>query len=70
MNDGLIYSMTTLGIGLIGLIIRYAFKSKCTDVSICCGLINIHRNIEQEIEEEKNEAKMGRNDSLKNLGNI
>lgn len=71
MNDSLIYGIATLGVGLIALVVRYGFKSKCSDVSLCCGLIHIQRNIEQEIEEQKIEGHSpSRQMSLGNLNNI
>lgn len=72
MNDGLIYGISTLAIGLFALLIRYSFKSKCSDVSLCCGLITIHRDIEQEIQEQKMESNHSpsRELSLRNLSNV
>jgi len=32
----------------VGLCVRYSLKSKCDLVKICCGLIEIHRNVELE----------------------
>ena len=55
MNDSLIYGVATLGVGLLALIVKYGFKSKCSDVSLCFGLIHIQRDIEQEIVEQKME---------------
>jgi len=55
MNDSLLYGIATLGAGVLALVIRYSFKSKCSDVSLCFGLVHIQRDIEHEIEEEKNE---------------
>ena len=49
----LIYGLATLGTGLLGLAIRYSFKSKCEDVSLCFGFIKIHRNTENEIKSEE-----------------
>jgi len=62
MNDTLIYSLATLGIGLVGLIIRYSFKSKCNDVSLCYGLISIKRDVASE--------SIDREMSVKDLNNI
>jgi hypothetical protein len=53
MDDSLIYGIATLGVGLLALIVKYGFKSKCSDVSLCFGLISVKRNIEQEIVEQK-----------------
>jgi hypothetical protein len=59
MNDTLIYGLSTLFVGIIGLLIRYGFKSKCTDVNMCCGMIAIKRDVNAEIEEEKMELENG-----------
>ncbi len=71
MNDTLLYSLATLSVGLLALLVKYSFKSKCSDVSLCCGLITIHRDINQEIEEQKLEASSpNRELSLRNINNI
>lgn len=41
-------TMATIVAGSIGLCVRYSLKSKCDLVKICCGLIEIHRNVELE----------------------
>lgn len=41
-------TMATIIAGSIGLCVRYSLKSKCDLVKICCGLIEIHRNVELE----------------------
>jgi hypothetical protein len=43
-------SVVTIASGIIGLCIRYLFKCKCNEFSLCCGLINVHRDIESEKE--------------------
>ena len=53
----LIYGLATLGTGVLGLSIRYCFKSKCQDVSLCFGLIKIHRNTEDEVKAESMELQ-------------
>jgi hypothetical protein len=55
MDNTLLYGISSLGVGLLALLIKYSFKSKCSDVSLCFGLVHIQRDIEHEIEEEKNE---------------
>jgi hypothetical protein len=52
VDSTLIYGLATLGTGVLGLSIRYCFKSKCEDVSLCFGLIKIHRNTEDEVKAE------------------
>ena len=43
-------SLTTLVCGGLGLLIRFAYKSKCTSAEICC--IKITRDIETELKED------------------
>lgn len=50
VNDTILYGMVTLGAALLGVCVRYAFRSKCSEVNICFGLVNIKRDIEGEIE--------------------
>lgn len=73
IDNSTIYGISIAGIGLIGLIVRYGFKSKCSDVSLCFGLIHIQRDIEQEIQEQKienNNPSPNRELSLRNLNNV
>lgn len=48
-------------VGLLGVLIRFCFLSKCENVSICCDFIKIHRAVELELpnvdEEIQNEEK-------------
>ena len=37
----------------------YAIKSKCSRCSLCFGLIDIHRDVALEVEEEKFEIEKG-----------
>jgi hypothetical protein len=69
MNDSLIYGIATLFTGLVALLVRYGFKSKCSNVSLCFGLIKIERDIEQEIVEQKMEENSPKRElSLQNIG--
>jgi hypothetical protein len=45
-----VFWITLSGIitGSIGLCIRYSLKSKCDLVKVCWGLLEIHRNVELE----------------------
>lgn len=65
MDNTLIYGLATLLCGILGLVIRYGFKSKCTDVNMCCGMIAIKRDVNAEIEEEKMELQNGIKDENK-----
>lgn len=65
MNDTLIYGIATMGFGFLAVLVRYGFKSKCSDVSIFCGLISIKRDINGEVKSEKMELEMGSKDDNK-----
>ena len=48
-DDGVtIIALCTLIIGSIAMISKLCFKSKCSNISFCYGLINIKRNVEIE----------------------
>ena len=69
----LIYGLATLGSGIMGLTVRYCFKSKCEDVNLCFGLIKIHRNTSDEIKEDQIEIQNNtpkKEDSIKNMSSI
>lgn len=53
----LIYGLATLGTGVLGLSIRYCFKSKCSSIIFCWGLCNIVRNTEDEVKAEELELQ-------------
>ena len=46
-------TLSTAILAFLGLAIKSCFKSKCNSVSLCCGLINVQRdvNAENQIEE-------------------
>lgn len=46
-------SIVTIFSGIIGLCIRYAFRSKCSHIKCCFGLCQIERDIRLEIELEQ-----------------
>ena len=50
----LFYSNLVIGVsGLILALGALFYRSQCDKVNICCGLIQIHRNIESEIENDR-----------------
>lgn len=64
MDDSLLYGIVTLGAGVLLAFIRYTFRSKCTEVSLCYGLVEIKRDIEGEIENtELEQHNIGRQQS-------
>jgi hypothetical protein len=60
MDNTLVYGLATLGVGVAGLVIRYGFKSKCSDVSLCCGLLAIKRDVESEVKAEQIDLELAR----------
>lgn len=56
-------SALTIFMGGIGLIVRYSYKSKCKEVSMCC--IKIVRDIETEEREDMEENKRPSSPSIK-----
>ena len=48
MQDAIIITLATIGSALIGLIIRYSFRSKCENVNCCFGCLKFHRDIKSE----------------------
>lgn len=55
MDNTLIYGLATLGVGFLGLVVKYSFKSKCVEVGLCCGCLTIKRNVDDELKAERME---------------
>jgi hypothetical protein len=58
MEDAVIIALATITTGLVGLLIRYSFRSKCENVSFCFGCLKFHRDVKSEkeiITEENND---------------
>lgn len=53
LSEATVYSLSIAGLGFLGLVVRFCFKSKCSEVSCCFGLIKIERDIENEIVEQQ-----------------
>ena len=71
INDVLIISLATICSGIIVLGLRLCFKSKCSDVDLCCGLCKIKRNIELEMQIENKELEShDKTKSNKDLNNV
>lgn len=45
-------TVITIISGSFALILKYCLKSKCDNVKCCYGLLEIHRNVEIETDEE------------------
>jgi hypothetical protein len=57
LSEATVYSLSIAGLGFLGLVVRYCFKSKCSEVSCCFGLIKIDRDIEHEVIEQQQEIE-------------
>ena len=70
MNDTLIYGIATMGLASLAVVLKYSFKSKCSDVKLCCGLVTIKCDTEAEVKAEEMELKnMSKQKSENNLNN-
>lgn len=50
-------------VGLVSMLAKYAYKSKCENFSLCCGLIKVHRDIQSELKEDLEENKQSEDTS-------
>ena len=54
-NDVFWLSVTPMVLGAGALCIRYAYRSKCSNINICWGLLQIQRDVHQETEIDNND---------------
>lgn len=58
--DGVFFiSIATILAGCFGLSIKHCLKSKCEKFSICFGLLEVHRRVDLEVQEEMQEMELG-----------
>ena len=57
ISEATIYSLSIAGLGFFGLVVRYCFRSKCSEVSCCFGLLKIERDIEHEVIEQQEQQE-------------
>ena len=57
MDPVLTISLATICSGIVMLIIRTCYKSKCSHISLCRGLVDIERNIQAEAKEDAEASK-------------
>jgi hypothetical protein len=56
----------TMVFGGIALLVRYAFKSKCDNINLCYGCIQIHRVVEAEEKDAEEDETEDQNNEFKN----
>jgi hypothetical protein len=59
MDNTLLLSIITLGTGVIALVVKYSFRSKCSDVRVCWGCCSFKRDIKSEVELENIQIEHG-----------
>lgn len=52
-------SIGTLLVGAVGVALKVCVKSRCEHLSVCFGLIKIHRRVDLEAQEEMKHIEMG-----------
>lgn len=68
-NDVFFISIATIISGFLGLAIRYCFKSKCEDIKLCWGFIEINRNVLVEEQLEMGEDKTNEDEKTESKKN-
>lgn len=51
-------TVITIITGFLGLVIKFCLKSKCENIVICYGFLNIKRRVDLEVEEEMKEIEL------------
>ena len=54
LSDSILLSIVASAVGVLSLLIRFCYISKCTNISLCCGLVNVKRDVEEETENGNN----------------
>ena len=66
MDSVLIISLATIFSGIAVLALKLCFKSKCSDVNVCFGVLQFQRDVSLENEIEMQDTKTG-DKSIKDL---
>ena len=53
MDSTILYSLITFASATIALIIKYFYQSKCTNILLCWGMVDITRNTADENKEDQ-----------------
>ena len=67
MDNGIIISLCTILSAITLLMLKLCFKSKCSEISCCFGLIKIKRDVEIERKIEDTEIKHTINNDINNV---
>jgi len=70
LNDSVfLLSLSSLIIAFFGLMVRYFFKSKCSNISCCFGCMQCIRDTKNELEERECEINHNINEDNTGSGN-
>ena len=61
-DSNFIITLTTILLGGFALLVKYCFKSKCSDINICFGLLQIKRDVADETKIEQIKIEHNIND--------
>ena len=56
-NDIFFISIATTFFLFLGTLVKYGFRSKCDQVKLCCGFIEVHRRVELEKPDENSDEE-------------
>lgn len=59
-------SMATIVVGAYRFSLSQAYKSKCSSLKMCCGLIDVQRNVDIEQQYDIHALEEGKNDESAN----
>lgn len=62
-------TLCTILCGSLGLAMKLCMKSKCENLSLCCGLVEVHRNVELELASEIAAAGTNNNSRVSSSSN-
>lgn len=66
-DSGFFITLATLFVGFLGLCTKYCLRSRCENISICYGLMTVHRNVELESREEMKQLELGIEEKLEDV---
>ncbi len=65
LSDAILLSIICSTVGVLSLLIRFCYISKCTTVNICCGMLKINRDVAEEHNKNNNdEIKNNQNENV------
>jgi hypothetical protein len=56
-DDTFWLTLSGIIVGVLGILIRYCFLSKCDNVSVCFGILKVHRAVELELPNVENDLE-------------